>query len=255
MVGHMINEKARTFLMGSLNKEKLNQKIVARIKKLIFSNELRVGDKLPSERELMEKIGVSRTVVRESLRSLEQAGLVEIKQGGSGGAFVVSNLQKPIFNSALDLYSQGKLTLAQFVETRKAIECVAVRVAAAKATSKDIAWLRELNEACLPDIEDKVKHREHSARFHTAVAEISGNHLSELFVSALFELLGELWPDSIQTMRFKQESYTLHKGIIEALAAKNADLCERIMVKDIERTGTLDASRIKAGRTKSRLKK
>jgi DNA-binding FadR family transcriptional regulator len=255
MVEHMTNEKARAFLIGPLNKEKLNQKIVARIKKLIFSNELQVGDKLPSERELMEEIGVSRAVVRESLRSLEQSGLVEIKQGGTGGAFVVSNLQKPVFNSAFDLYSQGKLTLAHFVETRKAIECVAVRVAVAKATPEDIARLRELNEACLPDIDDKVKHREHAARFHMAIAQISGNHLSKLFVSALFGLLGELRPDSLQTKRFKQESYLLHKRIIEALAAKDAGLCEYLMAKDIERTGTLETSRIKKGRTKLRLKK
>ena len=105
------------------------------------------------------------------------------------------------------------------------------------------------------DIDDKVKHREHGARFHMAIAQISGNHLSKLFVSALFELLGELRPDSIQTMRFKQESYTLHKSIIEALAAKDADLCEYLMAKDIERTGTLEMSRIKKGRTKLRLKK
>jgi GntR family transcriptional repressor for pyruvate dehydrogenase complex len=251
----MINKKARTLLMGPLNKEKLNQKIVARIKKLIFSDELRVGDKLPSERELMEEIGVSRAVVRESLRSLEQSGLVEIKQGGTGGAFVVSNLQKPVFNSAFDLYSQGKLTIAHFMETRKAIECVTVRVAAEKATPEDLTRLRELNEASLPDIDDKVKHREHAARFHMAIAQISGNHLSKLFVSALFELLDELWQDSIQTKRFKQESYTLHKRIIEALAARDADLCEYLMAKDIERTGTLETSRIKKRRTKLRLNK
>jgi DNA-binding FadR family transcriptional regulator len=203
----------------------------------------------------MEEIGVSRAVVRESLRSLEQSGLVEIRQGATGGAFVVSNLHKPIFNSAFDLYSQGKLTLAHFVETRKAIECMTVRAAAEKVTPEGISWLGELNEACLPDIDDKVKHRQHAARFHIAIAEISGNHLNKLLVGSLFELLGTLRPDSIQTKQFKLESYDLHKRIIDALAAKDAPLCESLMLQDIERTGTLETSRVKSDRRKGFVKK
>jgi GntR family transcriptional regulator, transcriptional repressor for pyruvate dehydrogenase complex len=245
-----LSDPGRLSLIGPLTKEKLNEKIVARVKKLIFSNELRVGDKLPSERELMEEIGVSRAVVRESLRSLEQSGLVEIRQGATGGAFVVWNLHKPIFNSAFDLYSQGKLTLAHFVETRKAIESVAVRTAAKNLAPGDISRLRELNEASLADIDDEVKHRQHSARFHTAIAEVSGNHLNKLLVSSLFELLGELRPDSLQTKRFKLETYSLHKRIIEALSRRDAPLCEYLIGKDIERTGTLETTRIKNRKAK-----
>lgn len=233
-----VNQNKISF-MGPLNKEKLSEKIVAHVKKLIFSNQLRVGDKLPSERKVMEETGVSRSVVREAFRSLEQSGLVEIKQGGTGGAFVVWNLQKPIFNSVFDLYSQGKLTFAHFVETRKAIECVAVRVAAVKATAEDIARLDELNEATLSDIDGELQHRQHAALFHTTIAEISGNYLSKFLISALFELLGELRPDSSQTNEFKQETYLFHKRLIEALTAKDADLCENLIAQDIERVGTL----------------
>ncbi len=239
MVEYMKANAAKSALIGPLNKEKLNEKIVALIKQLIFSNQLQVGDKLPSEREMMEETGVSRSVVREAFRSLEQSGLVEIKQGGTGGAFVVFNLQKPIYNSAFDLYSQGKLTLAHFVETRKAIECVAVRVAAEKATAEDIARLHELNEACRADTGEVLQHRQHASNFHIAIAEVSGNHLSKFLISAMFELLGELRQDSSQTKKFKQETYLLHKQIIEALAAKDADLCEALMAKDIERVGSM----------------
>jgi len=232
-------------LLARLNKEKLNEKIVTRIKELIFANELKTGDKLPSERELMEQTGVSRAVVREALRSLEQSGLVEIRQGATGGAFVVSNLEKPIFNSAYDLYSHGNLTLAHFVEVRKAIEFVCVRAAAAKASSADISRLNDLNSAYLKDIDDDLKHREHAEAFHVAVAEISGNHLSKLLVSALFRLLDALRPHSVQTRKFKYETYTLHKGIIEAIKRKDIALCESLMTRDIERTGTLERSKVR----------
>ena len=66
MVEHMTNNAP---IFARLSKEKLNEKIVSRIKELIFANELQIGHKLPSERELMEQTGVSRAVVREALRS------------------------------------------------------------------------------------------------------------------------------------------------------------------------------------------
>ena len=238
-------------ILARLSREKLNEKIVTRIKELIFANELQIGHKLPSERELMEQTGVSRAVVREALRSLEQSGLVEIRQGATGGSFVVCDLEKPIFNSAYDLYSQGKLRLAHFVEVRKAIECVSVRVAAEKASLADISRLHDLNEAYLKEIDDNLKHREYAQAFHVAVAEVSGNHLSKLLVGALFRLLDALRPDSVQTKKFKHDTYMLHKKIIEAMERRDAALCEYLVARDIERTGMLERSRVRHARTKA----
>ena len=248
MVEHMTHSAP---ILARLSKEKLNEKIVSRIKELIFANELQIGHKLPSERELMEQTGVSRAVVREALRSLEQSGLVEVRQGATGGAFVISDLAKPIFNSAYDLYGQGKLTLAHFVEVRKAIECVSVRGAAEKASPGDISRLHDLNEAYLKEIEDNLKHRQYAEAFHVAVAEVSGNHLSKLLVGALFRLLDALRPNSVQAKKFKRDTYMLHKKIIEAMERKDADLCEHLVAKDIERTGMLERSRIRYAEAKA----
>jgi GntR family transcriptional regulator, transcriptional repressor for pyruvate dehydrogenase complex len=232
-------------ILARLNREKLNEKIVTRIKELIFANQLQIGHKLPSERELMAQTGVSRAVVREALRSLEQSGLVEIRQGATGGAFVVSDLEKPIFNSAYDLYGQGKLTLAHFVEIRKAIECLSARVAAMSASAADVSRLHDLNAAYLAEMDDELRHRRHAEAFHVAVAEVSGNHLSKLLVRALFRLLDTLRPDSVQSKKFKYETYMLHNKITEAIERRNSALCERLMARDIERTGMLEHSKVK----------
>ncbi len=245
MVEHMTNIGKQP-LMTRLRKSKLNEQIVARVKELIFSNQLRVGDKLPPERELMAQIGVSRAVVREALRSLEQSGLVEIRQGATGGAFVVSNLDKPIYNAVFNLYSQGKLTLDHFVKTRKAIECSSVREAAERATEEDIARLREINRLSMEaaGTDDSHKHRQHAETFHVTLAEISGNYLNKLFVQAMFQMLDSLRPHSFQTKEFKYETYTYHESIADALADRNILLCERLMIEDIERTGRLEDTKI-----------
>ncbi len=236
-------------ILARLNKEKLNEKIVTRIKELMFANQLQIGHKLPSERELMQQTGVSRAVVREALRSLEQSGLVEIRQGATGGAFVICDLEKPIFDAAHTLYSQGKLTLGHFVEVRKAIECVSVRAAVAKASHADISRLHDLNAAYLEEMDEELRHRRHAEAFHVAVAEVSGNHLSKLLIGALFRLLDTLRPDSVQSRRFKYETYMLHKKIVEAIERRNGALCERLMARDIERTGMLEHSKVKRSGT------
>jgi len=87
--------------LAPIRKTRLNEEVVARIKRLIYSKELKVGEKLPSERDLAARLKVSRVIVREALRSLEQSGLIEIRPGLTGGAFVVYNLQKPLFRLRL----------------------------------------------------------------------------------------------------------------------------------------------------------
>ncbi len=87
-------------------KEKLHEAIVAQIKTLIHTKKLGVGDRLPSERELAQLFNVSRVVVRESLRSLEQSGLIEVRPGSTGGAFITYNVHKPLFDAAYDLFNK-----------------------------------------------------------------------------------------------------------------------------------------------------
>lgn len=82
-----------------------------------------MGQKLPPERDLASRLGVSRVIVREALRSLEQSGLIDIRPGMTGGAFVVYNLHMPLFNVARDLIASGQLSLTDFVGARRAIEC------------------------------------------------------------------------------------------------------------------------------------
>ena len=90
--------------LGPVRKTRLNEEVVTRIKRLIYSKELKVGEKLPSERDLAARLKVSRVILREALRSLEQSGLVEIRPGLKGGAFVVYNLQKPLSTASM-IYS------------------------------------------------------------------------------------------------------------------------------------------------------
>lgn len=226
-------------LLNPPKKEKLHESIVAQIKVLIHSKKLGLGDKLPAERELARLFKVSRVVIRESLRSLEQSGLIEIKPGPTGGPFVAHNLHKPIFDAAHDLLDQGKLSLPYFLEARQAIECVTVKRAAEKASDGDLERLKRINEQLLKDIEDPGKLREHNTAFHVAVAEIAGNPLLKLMVQSLLDLLGVVFPNAGQSKDFIRNTYERHVAIFEAMAERDIGRCEELMALDAGYTADL----------------
>ena len=222
-----------------MKREKLHEGIVSQIKSRIYSNKLREGEKLPSERELAEVLRVSRVVVREALRSLEQSGLIDIRPGTSGGAYVTHALHKPFFKAALDLMNEGNVTLDQFFEARNAIESFSVRQAAQKAGPGDIARLNELNEKLLKETKEKTKLRENNAAFHIAIADISGNPLIRLMVHSLLDLLDAIYPASGQSDKYVRNTYERHKEIIGAMQKKALSRCESLMASDTEQTASL----------------
>ncbi len=226
-------------LISPPKKEKLHEAIVAQIKTLIHTKKLGVGDRLPSERELAQLFSVSRVVVRESLRSLEQSGLIEVKPGSSGGAFITYNVHKPLFDAAYDLFNKGDLSLSCFFEARRAIECFAVKLAAKKVTAEDLETLKSINVKLLEDIEDKANLRENNTRFHIAIARISGNPLLALMTQSLLQILGVVLPKSKQSDDYIKSTYERHEAIIKAMEARSPERCEQLMEIDVEYTAKL----------------
>jgi GntR family transcriptional regulator, transcriptional repressor for pyruvate dehydrogenase complex len=233
----MVDEIARMF--SPPKKEKLHETIVAQIRDLIHSHKLGVGDRLPSERDLAKLFKVSRVVIREVLRSLEQSGYVEIKAGAGGGPLITYNLHKPIFDTAQDLVHQGKLSLQYFLEARRTIECATIRFAVEKVTAADLERLREVNKKLHDDLDTPAKLREHNTAFHLAIADIGGNPLLKLMVRSLLDLLGVVLPNPNQSSDFMKQTYERHEAILDAMARKDTARCEELMALDAEHTGKL----------------
>ena len=141
---------------------------------------------LPPERDLAQKLGVSRPVVREATKRLEQQGLLEVKHGV--GTKVVDKLHKPLNGSLELLIPDDKERLRQLVQVRFVLEPENARLAAENATTEQIermrAALTELKEA--KDFEAAVAA---DMRFHREVAAGSGNQIATLLLHSLSELI------------------------------------------------------------------
>ncbi|MCL4182815.1 MAG: GntR family transcriptional regulator [Burkholderiaceae bacterium] len=167
------------------------EEIAAQIRTELSEGRLRVGSRLPSERALSEQFGVSRNTLREALRSLENAGLIRLQKGASGGAFISERSGEAIATGLLDLYHIGAIQPAQLTEARIWLETIIVREACARATPQDI---EELNENIrLADEAGKQGRFDLRARrnldFHRILARMTGNPIMVVVMNGVLDVL------------------------------------------------------------------
>jgi DNA-binding FadR family transcriptional regulator len=113
------------------------EQVCVQIRRLLADGTIKPGDKLPAERELAENLRVSRGVVREALRTLEIAGLIELRKGGSGGAFVVSEQFRIVAQAFKDMVYMGTISLAELIEARQKFLADAIELACERGLEED----------------------------------------------------------------------------------------------------------------------
>jgi DNA-binding FadR family transcriptional regulator len=117
------------------------EEICERIRARIAAGELRPGDKLPAERELAQQLGVGRNALREALRSLEIAGMLELRKGVKGGAFIRNGDPARMDAVMQDMFSLGSISLAELAEAREHVQDLVMRLACERATEADLQAL------------------------------------------------------------------------------------------------------------------
>lgn len=220
-------------------RQRLADQITRQIKKLIFSRKIQVGEKLPTERELAESLNVSRVVVREALRSLEQSGIIEIRPGHSGGSYVSNKIYKPLLDSIYDLLEDGEISLHHFYQAREAIECFNAQRAMESLTPENLEELTKINERLKKNLTGKNTFHKNNMAFHMKLAHLSGNPLFKLFVAALLNLLKIMLPEPSQSAEFIRATYERHQKIISAMRAGDVHEVHQLVAEDTSFTAKL----------------
>ncbi|MFC2031329.1 FadR/GntR family transcriptional regulator [Chloroflexota bacterium] len=168
---------------------RLSEEIGRQVENLILSNELRIGDTLPPERELAAQLGVSRNILREAISMLVQKGLLEVRPGS--GTYV-ARPSAEFLSDSLSLFLRFNASaFFDLVEARRALEVQAADLAAQRATKEDC----RLIAACLKDMEAAVgepeTYTEADVCFHAAVASAGRNEILRLLLDSIREALRE----------------------------------------------------------------
>ena len=202
---------------------------------------------LPAERSLAEKLGVSRTVVREATKRLEQQGLLEIQHGN--GIKVVDKLHRPLNDSLSLLLPDVAERLQQLNETRLSIEPDAAAFAAQRASKEQLETLRRV-QGQLEKAPDNAAAIEADIAAHHAIADASGNLIYRLILDSLAELSIASRLRTIGRIG-KQTAVEHHARILDAIERRDSPAAREAMHEHILAAGQdMDLPSLKARRTK-----
>jgi GntR family transcriptional repressor for pyruvate dehydrogenase complex len=188
---------------------------------------------LPGERSLAEKLGVSRSVVREATKRLEQQGMLEIQHGN--GIKIVDRLHRPLSDSLSLLIPDVAGRLEQLNETRLSIEPDAAAFAAQRATKSQLRELRGIHAALVqaPDNESAIQF---DLAFHHAIADASGNLIYRLVLDSLGELGLTSRMRTIGRIG-KQTAIEHHAAILSAIESRDPKAAREAMCSHILAAG------------------
>ncbi|GAB4269749.1 MAG: pyruvate dehydrogenase complex transcriptional repressor PdhR [Deferrisomatales bacterium] len=210
---------------------KLSDAIAGQLERLILEGILKPGERLPPERELAQRLEVSRPSLREALQKLEVMGLVEQRQGG--GTYVAGILAPVLMEPLLHVFQRHPETVYDLLEFRQALEGISAYYAASRSTEAD----REILSRRLEAIEeahrrgDPGAEAEADAEFHLAIAEASHNVVLLHIMRGLFDLLRK----GIVASR---EKLYLKAGVRETLYNQHRSLCRAVLAADPEAART-----------------
>ncbi|HEX2839669.1 FCD domain-containing protein [Hyphomicrobium sp.] len=221
--------------MQAIRTQRVADAIATRIEKLILEGALRPGEKLASERELAQRLDVSRPSLREAIDKLVDRGLLTAGRGGTS----VAQFLLPIMTPLANLYRDHKNAAGDYLEFRQWVEAQAAQAAAERATEVDKAAIR----ACLADMrkahksKDSAQEAQADVNLHIRIYEASHNFIVLHVMRALSELLRD-------NVFFNREHLYGRAGVREKLLAQHVEIGEAVIAGDPERAEKAAATHI-----------
>ncbi|MGQ0549202.1 MAG: FadR/GntR family transcriptional regulator [Armatimonadota bacterium] len=215
-----------------MRRTKVYEEVAARIRRLISDGRLKPGDKLPPERELASALGVSRTSIRDAIRTLQAAGLLEPRQG-EGTVIRELSTDAVVGPIASALLARRDL-LADLMAVRKMIEPAMAREAARHARPDEVRQMEAILTRQAARLEAGGLAIEEDSAFHDMIARASRNQVVPKVLDALMDLLREGRERSLQGRGRPQRSLRGHRQILEAIRQRDAALAARAMLNHLE---------------------
>lgn len=229
------------------NKLTLSQRIERTLEDAIREKKLSVGSKLPTEREMCESFGVSRTALREALRRLSARGLITI-QKGSG--MYVSEIKIEDAIDTLNLYYDLKFDknlLAQIIEVRSIFEPEIARLAALNRTTKDLDELsRILAEFVASDPDNTQLEADLENRFHLAISKATLNPIVQMTMEPIYSLLPRM-RNYIYGNIDGEKNFTMKslRTLLDAIRKQDGEQAQLVMKDHLERTREIYSKHMK----------
>ena len=213
-----------------IKQKKISTKIVEQIKSLILNGDLRPGEILPPERELMKSLNVSRPSLREALNSLRGMGFIETQRNRTVIKSLASGrMLEPLHH----LLKEDIETAYELIESRKAIETWSAYYAAERATDSDIARIEECISTMKTKMEEDITVVKEDADFHLAISEATHNKIQTHLMSSIYDILKESIGKYYKKIK-SHEIYNQHYNVVKAIKKRDGDLARKRMLEHLD---------------------
>lgn len=210
-------------MFSPIKNTKVYEQVIEQIKAMIEGGTLKKGDKLPSERNLVEQLQVSRTSIREALRALEVIGLIECRQGE--GNYIKASFEDNLLEPLSIMFMLEGSNPQEIWELRKIMEVEASGLAAKRINKEQLEVLEGLIQSFI-DCEDEEASAEIDKQFHYKIAECSGNILIFNILRTISTLVEDLIKDLRKMILVDEENkeklFLQHKELFLAMEQHNS---------------------------------
>ncbi|NUZ06146.1 FadR/GntR family transcriptional regulator [Piscinibacter koreensis] len=221
-----------------VRKRRAFEAVCDQIRRQIADGSLQAGHRLPGERELAEQFDISRSGVREALRSLELAGLVEARTGVNGGFFIRTGQPDGVTQAVRDMVALGQMPTASVTEARIELTCVALRLACERATAAELDAI----EADIAFHAERFRHGQGSrnvrsvGEFYRLLARATHNEVIVMLVDALSEIVRTLLARVDPTPR--EDMIAVRRKVLQHLRERDAEAACAAMTQHLRNLDT-----------------
>jgi GntR family transcriptional repressor for pyruvate dehydrogenase complex len=221
---------AETAPLRPVSRPRLYEQVAQQILAWVRDNGLEVGDRLPPERDLAVRLGVSRATVSQALVAMEVVGVIHVRHGD--GAVLVDSSGSSKVVESLRRHAQQ---LPDIIEAREALESKLAALAAVRRSEEDLARIDAALSDMQRDIEDGGRGVEGDEAFHAAVTTAGHSALLQQLMNEISDLIKETRIESLSQPGRPQESLEGHRAIAAAIRDQNADAAAAAMRAHVDK--------------------
>jgi GntR family transcriptional repressor for pyruvate dehydrogenase complex len=213
---------------------RLSDRVADLMLETILSRGLQPGDQLPSERELGEQFAVSRTVIREAVRSLAAKGVVSSRPGRG---LAVAAVDADSVSASMNLYLRGnhqELPYERVHEVRTTLELDVARLAAERATDAELERLQAIHDGLGEILFELEEASRADYEFHRTMAELTHNPLYVIMLDSIGDVLLEIRRATMDNRKDAQRGYAEHGRILEAVVRHDGEAAREAMRRHLE---------------------
>lgn len=220
-------------MVTPIKKINVAEQAINKIYELVKEKNLKEGDKLPPERELVKILEISRSSLREAIRALEMIGVINVTQG-RGMVIESSKISNSIIKPLAFSIILNKNTFLELFEARKLIEVECAGLAAERVTTPELKKVKEIYNQLIKHQHNREKSIKYEIKLHEEITEIAKNNILGDILSSIKKLLRESRDTTVPSQGVTLKTINFHEKLIQVFEAKDASKARKLMFEHLD---------------------